>query len=46
MDTGWDVVTDGLAVWVGAEGGREGVVGRVGVTAGVVVGEGGGSSII
>ena len=45
VDTGWDAVTDGLTVWVGAGGGWEDVVGRVGVLAGVEVDGGSGSAV-
>ena len=45
VGTGWDAVTNGLAVWVGAGGGWEGVLGRIGVLAGVEAGGGGGSAV-
>ena len=45
VGTGWDAVTNGLAVWVGAGGGWEGVLGRISVVAGVEVGGGGGSVV-
>ena len=45
VDTVLAAVTDGLAVWVGAGGGWKGVVGRLGVLAGVEVGGGSGSAV-
>ena len=37
MDTGWDAVGDGLALWIVAGDGWEGTGGQVGVTIGVEV---------
>ena len=44
VDKGWDAVSDGLAVWVGAGDGWEGVSGRVGTIVGVEVDRGCGSA--
>ena len=45
VDKGWDAISDGLAVWIGAGNGWEAVSGRVAVTMDVEVVRGGGSAV-